>query len=271
MASLRRGLTLIEIVIVVACALGIIVGVIVLASNRGAGPRVIASRIKDGTQVSQVHKSFLIYSQEKNGELPLPGRIKCLPVDPAGDVAVPGAVPPMIGPEDVSQNTTANLFSSMIAQNFYTPELLVSPAERNPNVFVDVNYDYGAYQPAFNSYWDSNFVADLVDGSNASYAHQPLTLERRHLWQNSLDSLIAQVGNRGPVSGSCNSSMYTCDASGMWTGHVVFADNHVEVFASPTPTSVSGDNLFLEEEREKDALLAFTKAISEKSLELQFD
>jgi prepilin-type processing-associated H-X9-DG protein len=183
---------------------------------------------------------------------------------------------------DVADDTTAGLFSAMIAQQYAVPEQLYSANERNPNVWLDEDYDYLAYNPAEDTYWDPAFVADLELESNTSFAHVPLHGRRlRQLWRFGVGSATPLMGNRGPADGVADPNSYTYDAAGRWAGHVVFGDGHVEYVESFTLSSVffdaggqrQPDNLFRMDDGPDgaDVILTFTKAMTEDGPVIQHD
>ncbi len=266
----RHGLTRIDVLGGLVCIVAALaMSAIVFAQGGRGNPNVHAKTLKDAKQQEQIHQAMLIFARESEGTFPRPGLINRL-ADPDLGRHIPGR-----GPEDVSANTTANLYSCMIAQNYFTPELVVSPVERNPNVSAKANengYDYDAYNPVDDSYWDSDFKADLKTKSHVSFAHPPLVDPHVDRWLDEMRPNYAQLGNRGPTDGTLDPDSYTCGPHGNWAGNIVFGDNHFEFLNSTTPASLKVDNLFaVDKERKLDSLLAFTKSIVAGKAELQFD
>jgi prepilin-type processing-associated H-X9-DG protein len=174
------------------------------------------------------------------------------------------------GSEDVTENTTANLFSLMVMENYAPVDQLISGNEYNPGVYADDDYDYLSDDPRDGVYWDPNFVADLDDESNTSFAHIPLYGRRlEKFWNNQMEPNYPILGNRGPRNGDPDPDSYTYGRDGTWGGHVVFADGHVEFLDTFTPGNVTfsmngqtwQDNIYALESGENglDAILAFTK------------
>lgn len=222
--------------------------------------------IKDSAQLEQIHQAMLIFAREWNGTFPRPGMINRL-ADPELGRQVPGR-----GPEDIAANTTANLFSCMIAQNYMTPELPISPIERNPNVKAKQGFNYDNYNPVDDKYWDDSFKADLKTESNVSYAHPPLTDPWVKEWRDGMRMNYAQLGNRGPKDGRLDPDSYTCGPHGHWAGNVVLGDNSVSLHTTTKPADLDGDNFFaVDKDREFDSLLAFTREIKDGVAALQFD
>lgn len=248
-----RAFTLIELLVVMAI-IALLIGLLLPALARA---RATARQVKDGTQIAQIHKSWLIYSGENEGIFPTPGLINRL--------AFQGQEIPGRGEEDPTQNDTANLYAVCIAQNFFTPELAVSTAEPNGNVLVKIDYNYGLVSPINDIYWDPTFEADLELLSHLSYSSTPMFDKRKQRqWINSLDSKFAIVGNRGVEDGSLDPTEYEDSktlqihgSSKEWIGNMCFNDNHIELLKSFFPEGVnyqevgSGDtvqdNIFLNE------------------------
>ena len=146
------------------------------------------------------------------------------------------------GSEDISLNTTANLFSAMIMQQYTIPAQLISGNEYSPNVWRDEDYNYRAHNPYDGVFWDPNFVADLDVDSNNSFAHIPLYGRRyQRYWKFSADSRAPLLGNRGPINGVDDSSSYTYGRNRKWGGHIAFGDGHVDFFASFFPSGLTYD------------------------------
>ena len=249
-----RAFTLIELLVVMAI-IALLIGLLLPALARA---RATARQVKDGTQIAQIHKSWLIYSGENEGIFPTPGLINRLDVPGLGPV--PGR-----GAENQEENDTAALYSVCIAQNFFTPELAVSNSEPNGNVLVKIDYNYNAIDPVMDEYWDRGFMCDLNALSNVSYSSTPMFDKRKQSqWINSLDSKFAIVGNRGVEDGDYLTSAYTDSktlgihgSSKEWVGNMCFNDNHIALLKTFLPEGVNyqelgggttkPDNIFLNE------------------------
>ena len=186
------------------------------------------------------------------------------------------------GSEDISLNTTANLFSAMIMQQYTIPAQLISGNEYSPNVWRDEDYNYRAHNPYDGVFWDPNFVADLDVDSNNSFAHIPLYGRRyQRYWKFSADSRAPLLGNRGPINGVDDPSSYTYGRNRKWGGHIVFGSGHVDFFESFFPSGLSynqdgqanHDNIFAMETGPtgSDAILSFTKQMTADGPILQHD
>lgn len=265
----RFGITCIEVTVMLACTLALLAITAMVFAGDDAAMNVHKKTRMDAAQASQIHKALIIYANDNEGKFMIPGLVNRLAVGDDQGPQLAGQQIPGMGQEDESRNTTADMYSAMIAQQFFTPDLVVSPVERNPHVKVDKDYDFDAYNPAEDTYWDSKFTADLKTGSNTSYAHQPIIKRTAaKVWSNQMFPDLAQLGNRGPKDGKLDPDSYTCGPHGNWAGNIVFGDNHTEFLQS---TTRNGDNLFKADERDNDSLLVFTKLVKDGKLELQFD
>ncbi|MBL9121911.1 MAG: hypothetical protein JNL80_18540 [Phycisphaerae bacterium] len=184
-----------------------------------------------------------------------------------------------LGAKGTSSDTTANVFSLLIAERYADPSLLVSKNERSPNVWERENYNYQAVQPSQRSYWDENFKADLTKESNVSFAHVPLCGSRSTYWTEvRLDTRFPLMGSRGPANGQPNPASMTYGRDNRWGGFHVFGDGHVEFTEIFTAKNMqledgSADNVYaMEGEAEGgDAILAFTLLMREGVPTLQWD
>jgi type II secretory pathway pseudopilin PulG len=199
-----------------------------------------ARAMKDATQMKEIHKSFLTFANGHGGRLPIPGLIKRRPY-PASNVPGPSSVPGY-GVEDPRQNTTQNLYSALVAQEYFDTDILIGPTEVNPVVVRDLDYEYAKYAPADGSYWDDAFEANIWarpgDGfyCNTSYAHEAICGDRKTLeWRDSQDSTYPILGNRGVKNGVApgvpdhdrSPTLLLHAPRRQWVGNVCFADNHM--------------------------------------------
>jgi len=223
-----------------------------------------STRTRDATQVRMIHQAMLVFAREFDGVMPLPGLIRRLPVN---GQHIPGR-----GEQDITLNTTANLYSAMVMQNYFTPELLISPWERSDKVKVHAKYNWDAYDVAKATYWDDTFTADLTRQSNASYAHLLLTPKRQDQWRDHLRSDYIQLSNRGPIDGKGDAASITCNHEGNWAGNIVFGDNasmwmtamtHKDITTRDADGNEIPDNFFAGE-AEDDVLMTFTQAIDKQ-------
>lgn len=184
-------------------------------------------------------------------------------------------VPSIIaGNDDATLNTTANLYSAMIARNYAAPNMLVSGNEYSPFVNPITGYNYNAYQPQLGIYWDTAFQADLSQQSHVSFAHMPLFGERfRRGWKPNHDRQFVLIGNRGPENGIDNPNSYSYGRSGIWGGHVLYGDGSISFTHDFILPGDHADNLFNMDDGPDgaDAILSFTRGMHPSGPELQFD
>lgn len=251
MKNARRGFTLIELLVVVAI-IALLVGLLLPAITQA---RRNAASMKDGAQIKQIHQSMLVFANNDRGYLPTPGRINRLATE-LGQV-------PGYGDEDHTLNHTAFIYSACIAQNFFNTDIVIGPTEVNQRIRQKLDYNFAAYAPAVDSYWDTTFRAGINDdtnGSNTSYAHAGLAGDRRSVkWTNRTDATYPVMGTRGTggnytggafsgPGGQLTGTEYdrspTLELHGakrQWKGNVSFADNHTEQLDTFFPTLTAHD------------------------------
>ncbi len=229
-----KGFTLVELLVVIAI-IALLIGLLLPALAKA---QAAAKSIKDSSNITQIHKSFIVFSNDDDGRYPTPGRVNRLPLQVASGqfVNVPGQ-----GQEQNVLNTTANLYSLMIAREFFNPDIVVGPTEVNPVVREKKDYNYEAYNPAANVYWDNTFLANIQQSpttgiSHTSYAHLALCGDRkRNHWRNTNSSVRPIMGTRGTNNGAITGAQYfnspTLRLHGPkreWQGNITYADNHTE-------------------------------------------
>ena len=238
----KHGFTLVELLVVMAI-IALLIGLLLPALAKA---RAQAQLTKDQAQVKEIHQSWIVFSRELDGHLPTPGLIDRLP-DLVLAMDVPGR-----GPEDLTMNTTPNLYSVCIMRHYFTPQMCFSPTEPSGRVIYKDDYKFTYYDPLGTNtecetsdvgpdcYWDPTFKAalnpELQSLSNTSYAHMPIAGERkkRH-WRDTMDSRFAMIGTRGVIDGSLEPEDYYASVtlefhggSKEWVGNVAFNDNHTE-------------------------------------------
>ena len=258
--------------ILVAIICGILISAMLLpilnsmgGSNRGS------KALRDGTQIKQIHEAWIIFARGFDGVFPTPGLINRLPVDVgAGLEEIPGR-----GDEDISANTTRNLFSLCIMQNYISPEVCIGTTEPSEVVSVCEEFNWDVYDADGDIYWDSSFTADLKTGSNVSYAHMPIFGRSKTTeWRESYNAKFPIIGTRDPLGGTKdpNSITYLIHGSpGQWRGYIVNNDNHLEI--STTMFLDGTDNVFDYDQAEGglDAMLTFTKEMTPEGPVIQHD
>ncbi len=241
----RPGLTLIEVLVGCACVAVLLVLALLAL---GQAPST-ARQVKDSRQIASVHQGFVLWQQCGSPGYPLPSNMD------GGNYTV-------FEQEKHAKNTTANIYSLLIFENFFSPEILVSPAEQSSNITIDTDYRLTSPPTAVDpslARWDPAFNADFSGNKNGntSYAHTVPTNKTR--WENSLQSNEAILGNRGPeittvqttasFSGSitptpqfANPNSITNQIHGhraSWEGNIAFNDNHVEFFKNVYSTAAT--------------------------------
>jgi prepilin-type N-terminal cleavage/methylation domain-containing protein len=189
----RRGFTLIELLVVMGI-IALLLAILLPALGRA---RATARRVKDSTQLQQLHKGLLTLAQDDDGIFPTPGRVRRAQFNGQW-IPGKGAINPL-------ENTHAAMYAHCLMQNAFTTDTLVSPAEVSPVVLVYANYRFNQYNPLAGVHWDVNFKTDLgAPGAlgnalcNTSYGTLELNGQRvAQQWRNTLDSKYAVVANRG--------------------------------------------------------------------------
>lgn len=255
-----KGFTLIELLVVIAI-IALLIGLLLPALAKAQRN---ARSLKDSTQLKQIHQAMLIFSNDNQERLPVPGWINRLAYNGVQTIG--------LGKEDVTKNHTRHLYSCMIAQELFNPDILIGPTEVSPYVKQKLNYNYDAYKPANDTYWegdsatpgansDPNIFDVRVDGqgtaiSNTSYSHLALAGRRKVLkWRNTqapADPILSTRGTGGNYSGPQGSgpggaitgndynfspTLELHGAKRQWVGNVVYNDNHTDSHTSFFPSA----------------------------------
>lgn len=263
--SLHRGMSLVGLLIVLACIV-VLLSITLPAmrtattgfSNQGGQASTSAWAAADQMNLNSMNQALIASGMSRGMDQAW--------MNPAV----------VSGTRDVTLNTTANFYSMLVMERLTAPRQLVSKGDQG-FVEIDADYDMTAYDPRNGIYWDPQFVADLSRLSNVSYAHMPLTGARFDThWHGSMASDFPLLGERGPQDGVESAGSVTC-RNGVWSGHVSFADGHVDHLTSPRAFSRQfnrgPDGLFTidDPQRGADAVLGFSSFIDEDGVTLQWD
>ena len=232
-----RGFTLVELLVVIAI-IGLLISLLLPAL---ASARRNAQSTQDGNQVKQIHGSMLSFADDET--LPTPGLINRR-ADRFTNRQNPGA-----GPEQTRRNITRCLYSALIAKRAFNTDILVSAVETNPFIGEYLAYNYDAYKPMADIYWDGDVPEQGTDGiamlpdtdesifqtnlaadfyrndatkgeflCNSSYYHMHLIgLRKKTKWRTSASSTDALLANRGPNHTNNNPAINAtqCNNNGM--------------------------------------------------------
>ncbi len=234
----KRGFTLIELLVVIAI-IALLIGLLLPALAKAQRN---AQSMKDQTQLRQIHSGMLIFAGDDRGNLPQPGRINRRPVSLFGGQLqdIPGQ-----GPIDYEKNHTRHLYSALIAQNFFSTNLVVGPTEVNANIREYTAYNFNQYNPAENIYWDGDYNngasgsetesvnegfrvnvtnEDRIEFSHTSYAHMALCGARlRQRWSDTQRSSDPILGTRGTGGNGYSTPLY---GTTPWGGDFNDQDEH---------------------------------------------
>ena len=285
----RRGLAMREVIVLIIVVL---VGLALWSLLRGVLLARVGSNVTtDGSKVLNIVRSL-----EQSGANQFDGMY----LSPSRVAAATRTVD-----DDATLNTTANLYSALVSQNYVGCDLLVGACDPSQHVAVKDDYDFTSYQPTADSptFWDPSFQADLTTCSHASFAHEPLVGKRHEMnWRVGGSSDHALVGSRGVEGGVTreeNAAVYDSSITPgtywpqkHWIGVVACGDGHVETierfFIDDATLNIKGaainDNLYRVDSEHKpisiaeslDSFLTFTKSISSvadgnTSVATQFD
>lgn len=245
-------------VALVVCCL-VIVPLAILMPALGKA-RQSARQLKDSTQLRGVHQGLVLWAQNNQDRYPLPSQ-----VDKAN----------MTLPKGHGKDLPRHMYSVLIYNGFFGPELLVSPAETSPDIAVMASYEYSMPKGAVrgsNALWDPSFKAlptEMISYGESptapggtSYALMPPVGKRRAKWSNSFSATDAIVGNRGPAyvpdsvgrwvmvatpsgtkqgNSEIGTGSYTLGIHGArttWEGNIVYNDMHANFETRPDPESL---------------------------------
>jgi prepilin-type N-terminal cleavage/methylation domain-containing protein len=229
--SVRRGFTLIELLVVIAI-IALLIGILLPALGRA---RANAKYLTCSTRVNQLHKGLVLWAQDYQGKFPRPLEISEFTANQ--------------NQHSQHGNSLANIYSMMIYNTYYSPEVVICPSEVNGNVRVHNTYRYGIDLQPQTLQWDPNFSMNIGVSrqiAHASYAMSaPYAQRWNREWVDSLNSSYAVVSDRGPSTsqgiGNQNgvreprSPTYLLHgARQSWSGCVGYNDGHVQQFTETT-------------------------------------
>lgn len=265
--SHRPGYSMLGILITLVCII-ILFTISMSALNRavtgeGSAMRGTVRSVQDQAALYGLYQSMIVSSHDHGGSR----------------FVVPSIVS---GSGDIGEDTTANLFSAMIALRYTTPENLIAANEYSGYVREMREYNYDAYDPSRSTHWDPNFKADLQRESHVSFAHMPLFGERFDRgWKANFEPRSLILGNRGPKDGIHDPNSYTVGRNQQWGGHALYGEGRIEFLNTFTPPGLTWerhgqsqqDNIFAMEDGAsgRDAILSFTKSMMRDGPQLQWD
>lgn len=252
------GFTLVELLVVIAIIIALAAMLIPALGKAFAA----AKSMEDRTRLEGIHGAMLLDATGNEGRLPRPSELAS-EYDPT-----------QLDHQNPTTDTTGNLMSLLIARNYFTTDLLISPVETNSNV-IDINvddlvYDYESIDGE-TILWDESFNGDVSTATAAnpahnSYAHQAICGQRIRLkWNSDASSSDLVLSNRGPelVVDTAGGEHYQYGGNtlvfhgehSMWKGNIVSGDGSTRLAESFFPEGIAyqplngsplgPDNIFL--------------------------
>ncbi len=254
----NRGFTLIELLVVIAI-IALLIGILLPALGKA---RQSARQLKCSSQVRGILQGCVLWAQSNQDKYPDPGKID----QQNFTLADPGYA--------AQKNQTRNIYSLLIYNSFFPPELLVTPAEADGEIVRYEGYELDDPQGAVDAtkaLWDPKFKSSPKDKNlgawpdtnlpgNSSYAHTPPFGNRISKYGSTYIATEPAVGNRGPqftgdaqngwtlTPGPLGQESLTLLIHGSrvkWEGNIGYNDNHVnfETRADPEGLTFTFANL----------------------------
>lgn len=246
----RRGFTLIELLVVISI-IGLLISILLPSLGKA---RTAARQIKDAANLRSIQQGMVLWAQNHDDNYPLPSLLDRS-----------NATMSTAGQSASVKDNSGNIFSILIYNGFFPPELAVSSAEVNPRIVRDTKYEYQFPSLALtpeSALWDPGFAGFPGESGgsgtgtgrrqgtlvgNLSFAHTAPFGQHATTWRSTFDSRQASLANRGPsydgsagqwrlragVSGQESNRLKIFGGKNTWGGNVAFNDTHVSYLTNP--------------------------------------
>jgi type II secretory pathway pseudopilin PulG len=240
---------------VVIAIIGMLISILLPALGQA---RKTARQLKCSTNIRSMLQAFVLFAQNNGDSYPLPSRLD------KDDGTI------QLGPNEPAfiKDNTGNIYSMMVFNGAFPPDLLRTPSEQNQDILIDDSYEYYQPQRAANpakALWDPGFAGcpgetGSAGGStrrspygNVSYAHLTPFGSRGSAWRSTYNSLEAVIANRGPIYGGApgnwtlvpgpfgefsNTLKIHGSSDKRWEGNVGYNDSHVAQESQPDPPAL---------------------------------